>query len=127
MAIKIKRFEVAFVKDGEITEHVVEVWGVDRLRAEQEARRNGIRGQVANVRGKGADNIDVTDFGDMLNREALDMWAACVRLGLYDRPAQAWRTEDYVGSAKVKDPATGEADEVETDPTQPGPSISSDS
>lgn len=126
MAVKIQRHEVAFVKNGEIVEHVVEVWGVDRLRAEQEARRNGIRGQVANVRGKGND-VDVTDFGDMLNRTALDLWAACVRTGLYDKPAQAWRTEDYVGSNKVKATATGDPEDTETDPTQPGPSTSSDS
>lgn len=127
MAVKIKRYDVAFVdqnEGGAVVEHRVEVWGVDRLRAEMEARRGGIRGQVANVRGKG-DDVDVTDMGDMLNREALDLWAACVRLKLYDKPSIAWRNEDYVGSEKVKDADGDDAQDVDVDPTPSGPSTGS--
>ncbi|WP_408898642.1 hypothetical protein ACJ5H2_05915 [Nocardioides sp. R1-1] len=119
MAIKIEKHTVAFLKDGQVVEHDIEVYGVDRLRAELEGRRQGIQGQRANTNvrgGKGTTNVELTDMGDMLNRKALDLWAACVRLGLYEADSRKWRTEDFVGSEEHKDEAT------ETDPTQQGPS-----
>lgn len=118
MAVKIKRFDVAFLKDGEVVEHEVEVYGVDRLRAEMEGRRSGLKGQSARVRGgrSNSDDVDIDDMGDMLNRQALEVWAACVRLKLYDAPAAQWRTSDYVGSEEIKDA------EADADPTRSGPS-----
>lgn len=116
MAVKIKRFDVAFLKDGEVVEVEVEVYGVDRLRAEMEGRRSGLKGQTARVRHGRSDDVDIDDMGDMLNRQALEVWAACVRLKLYDAPAAQWRTSDYVGSEEIKDA------EADADPTQSGPS-----
>lgn len=119
MAIKIEKHDVAFLKDGAIVEHTVEVYGVDRLRAELEGRRHGIQGQRANTSvrgGKGVSNVELTDMGDMLNRQSLDLWAACVRLGLYEGDSRKWRTDDYVGSEKHQAP------EEAADPSPEGPS-----
>lgn len=118
MPVKIKRFEVAFLANDEHVEHTVEVWGVDRLRAEREGRKIGLKGQKVRVRSgrRTDDDIDVDDMGDLLQREALEMWAACVRLGLYAESADAWRNRDFIGSEKAPGPG-GEAD---ADPTPPG-------
>lgn len=114
MTIKIDRYEVAWLdSDRKITEAEVEVLGVDKLRAELEARRAGLRGIGMDVRGKSA-SASVSDLGDTLNRDALNLWAAVVRVGLYDGPAVKWRTEDYAGSNKLTpDP------EESPDPTPP--------
>lgn len=124
MAIKIERFDVAFLKGGAVVEHTIDVYGVDRLRAELEGRRQGIQGQRANTNirgGQAVTAVEMTDMGDMLNRKALDVWAACVRLGLYDGDARKWRTEDYVGHEAVKD-AAGQDAGGDVDPTPEGPS-----
>lgn len=119
MAIKIKKHDVAFLKDGAVVEHTVEVYGVDQLRAELEGRRAGIQGQRASTSvrgGQSGSKVDINDLGDMLNRKALDLWAACVRLGLYEGDSRKWRTEDFVGSEEHQ------GAEVDVDPTPEGPS-----
>ncbi len=121
MRVQIERHTVAFVRDGGIVEHEVDVWGVDKMRAELEARRHGLRAASA-TKGKG-DAVDVRDLGDMLNREALNLWAACLRLGLYEDPAVKWRTEDYVGSVKHKAEGSEEGG-LDVDPTQSAASTS---
>lgn len=124
MSVKIKRYDVAFIDptSGERVDHEIEVWGVDRLRGEMEARRAGVRGQSANAQTRGnGGNVDITDMGDMLNREALDIWAACVRLGLYDKASGEWRNSHFVGSEERKD-ADGDPAETDVDPTPSAPS-----
>lgn len=117
MPVKIKKYAVAFLNpNGEIVHHDVDVIGVDRLRGEMEARRVGVRGQSANAQARG-NSVDITDMGDMLNREALDLWAACVRLEHYDKASGEWRTKDFVGSEEIKD-VDGDPVEADMDPTQ---------
>lgn len=114
MTIKIDRYELAWLDtDRNVTEAEVEVLGVDKLRAELEARRAGLRGIGMDVRTKSA-GASVSDLGDTLNRDALNLWAAAVRMGLYDGPAVQWRTADYVGSNKLNPEP-----EESPDPTPP--------
>jgi hypothetical protein len=102
MALKIETHDVAFVKDGNVVEHEIQVWGVDKLRGELEARWLGAKGVGVDV--KGRDNVDIKDLGDHLTREALNLWSACVRLGLYEGDSRKWRLEDYVASEKHETP-----------------------
>lgn len=108
MAIKRTRYAVAFVKDGTEVEHEIEVWAVDEMRAELEARRSGLHGIVVDASTKVA-----TDVGDQRNREALEVWAALTRLGLYDDKAIVFRREHCIGVEEIKaepvDPTQSEA------------------
>lgn len=119
MPIKRTRYDVAYIPDEDRTqviEEQIEVWGVDELRAEQEARRQGARlPQV--VDGK------IMDLGDFNKVQALQVWAALVRLGRYDKKAIEFCTADYVGADKVK--ADGDQGD-ELDPTRPEVNTDSD-
>lgn len=125
MAITRDRYEVAFVNDdGDVVEHVIEVWGVDILRGEQESRKAGYKFSVVDHQAR-----MTVDVGDTRSREAMEVWAACVRLGLYSHPAVKWRTEDYVGAQKLTSsrPDDGKPAPEPVDPTQPEDSTTSDS
>lgn len=125
MAITRDRYEVAFLDDnGQVAEHEIEVWGVDILRGEQESRRAGYKFSVIDHQAK-----MTVDVGDTRSREAMEVWAACVRLGLYNHPAVKWRTEDYVGANKLTSvrPEDAKPAPEAVDPTQPEDSTTSDS
>lgn len=94
------RYAVAYLNPSstEIEEVEIEVWGVDEMRAELEARRFGLLGPTVNK------DKTVTDLGDANNRQALDVWAALVRLGLYTGKSPDFRTKHCVGIKKVGDP-----------------------
>lgn len=108
MAIKRTHYEVAYLNDGDVAEIDIEVWAVDEMRAELEARRSGLKGIVAD-----ADTKEVSDLGDVRNRQALEIWAALTRLGLYKGKAIEFRREHCIGIEKVReepvDPTPSEA------------------
>lgn len=116
MALTRTKFDVAFIDDkGTEQEHQIEVWAVDEMRAEMEARRIGLRGSVVD-----SDSGVITDLGDIRNRQGLEVWAALTRLGLYTGKAMTFRREHLIAVEKVK------VDPVAVDPTQPEASTASD-
>ena len=121
MTVKRDRYRVAFIDPTtgpDIQEHEVEVWGVDVLRGEQESRRQGLKFSVVDQQSK-----SIVDLGDVRGREANELWACCVRLGLYHDKAAAWRLEHYVGANKMTDAERDDMPDPEpVDPTQPGAS-----
>lgn len=123
----IRRFyRVAFLDQrGEELERVIEVRGVDDLRAEKAARGANVRGPQVDTKTK-----SVTDMGDFQNMEALKIWAALVRLGHYDAKALAFLTNDYIGSETCdqdgnKIDAGPDDNGTPLDPTQPAESTES--
>lgn len=116
--MKRERYNVAFLQDGDVVEHEIEVWGVDVLRGEQESRRQGLKFSVVDQSSK-----QILDLGDVRGREANELWAACVRLGIYKDKVQAWRLEHYVGSEKLTSATRADKPDPEpVDPTRPDPS-----
>lgn len=113
------RYEVAYLRPGstDVEETEVEVWATDEMRAELEGRRQGLRGPVVD-----STTRTITDLGDARNLDALKVWAALVRLGLYEGKSTAFRNDHCVGIAKVGgDDNPGAA----VDPTQPAASTGS--
>lgn len=119
MPITRDRYRVAYrdPKQDTETEALVEVLGVDELRAEKQARQAGVRQPQVDARTR-----QVTDLGDYHNMEALKLWAALVRTGVYEEKAMAFLATDYYGSEKVDangDPLKPDSAPAPVDPTQP--------
>lgn len=118
MPINLDRYRVAFLDSrGEPAERVIEIRGVDELRAEKSARAANVRGPSVDARTR-----QVNDLGDFHNMEALKLWAALVRVGAYDEKPIPFLTSDYLGSEKVDangDPIKPGAAPETVDPTQP--------
>lgn len=114
MPITRDRYRVAFrdpCHDAE-TEALVEVLGVDELRAEKAARQAGVRPVQIDARTR-----QVTDLGDFHNMEALKLWSALVRTGAYEDKALAFLSTDYYGSEKVD--ANGDPIKPDDEPAAP--------